>query len=115
LYSYSFQYHCNAGGWKNIPSDKQVCEFTPNTLIDCEIRARRESNSNNNNRNSEVATGSVTTSCPAGKHLLDIQKSILKTAYLVMNILPYLVETNLKRLFIQVMKVHFYFEGILFV
>jgi len=61
------QYNCNSGGWENIPSDKQVCEFTPNTLVNCEIRARRESNSNNN-KNSEVATISVTTPCPAGKY-----------------------------------------------
>jgi len=64
------QYNCNSGGWKNISSNKQVCGFTPNTLVNCEIRARRESNSKNN-RNSEVATGSVTTPCPAGKYLLD--------------------------------------------
>jgi len=51
------QYNCNSGGWKNIPSDKQVCEFTPNTLVNCEIRARRESNSNGN-KNSEIATDS---------------------------------------------------------
>jgi len=43
----------------------KVCGFTPNTLVNCEIRARRESNSNNN-QNSEVTTGSVTTPCPAG-------------------------------------------------
>jgi len=51
------QYNCNSGGWKNIPSDKQVCGFTPNTLANCEIRARRESNSNGN-KDSEVATDS---------------------------------------------------------
>jgi len=34
-------------------------------MVNCEIRARRESNSNN--KNSEMATGSVTTPCPAGK------------------------------------------------
>jgi len=62
----TFQYNCNAGGWKNIPSDNQVCGFTPNTLVNCKIRARRESNSNNI-RNSEVAAGSATTPCPAGK------------------------------------------------
>jgi len=62
----AFQYKCNAGGWKNIPSDKQVCEFTPNNLVNCEIRARRESNSNNS-RDSEVAADSVTTPCPTGK------------------------------------------------
>jgi len=66
------QYNCNSGGWRNIPSNKQVCGFTPNTLVNCEIRARRESNSNNN-RNSEVATHSVTTPCPAGKYLSDIE------------------------------------------
>jgi len=54
------QYSCNSGGWKNIPSDKQVCEFTPNTLVNCEIRARRESNSNGN-KDSEIATDSETT------------------------------------------------------
>jgi len=54
------QYNCNSGGWKNIPSDKQICEFTPNTLVNCEIRARRESNSNGN-KDSEVATDSETT------------------------------------------------------
>jgi len=68
----TFQYNCNSGDWKNIPSNKQVCEFTSNTLVNCEIRARRENNSNNN-RNSEVATDSVTTPCPAGKYLLDIE------------------------------------------
>jgi len=62
------QYNCNSGGWKNIPSEKQVCGFTQNTLVNCEIRARRESNSNNN-RNSEVATDSVTSPCPAGNLL----------------------------------------------
>jgi len=72
LLSYSFQYNCNSGGWKNIPSNKQVCEFISNTLVNCEIRARRESNSNNN-KNSEVATGSLTTPCPAGKYSLIIQ------------------------------------------
>jgi len=45
----------------------KVCEFTPNTLVNCQIRARRESNSNNN-QNSEVVAGSVTTPCPAGKY-----------------------------------------------
>jgi len=55
------QYNCNSGGaWKNIPSNKQVCEFTPNTLVDCEIRARRESNSNGN-KDSEIARDSETT------------------------------------------------------
>jgi len=71
------QYNCNSGGWKNIPSDKQVCELTPNTLINCDIRARREDNSNNN-RNSEVAMGSVTTPCPAGNYLSDIKKILLE-------------------------------------
>jgi len=70
------QYKCNTGGWKNIPSNKQVCGFTPNTLINCKIRARRESNSNNN-RNSAVATDSVTTPCPAGKYLFDIENVLL--------------------------------------
>jgi len=51
-----------------MPSNKQVCGLTPNTLVNCDIRARRESNSNNN-KNSEVATSSVTTPCPAGKYL----------------------------------------------
>jgi len=54
------QYNCNSGGWKSIPSDKQVCGFTPNTLVNCEIRARRESNSNGN-KDSEIATDSETT------------------------------------------------------
>jgi len=54
------QYDCKSGGWKNIPSDKQVCEFIPNTLVNCEIRARRESNSNGN-KDSETATDSETT------------------------------------------------------
>jgi len=40
--------------------NKLVCEFTPNTLINCEIRARRESNSNGN-KDSEIATDSETT------------------------------------------------------
>jgi len=54
------QYNCNSGGWKNIPSNKQVCEFTPNTLVSCEIRARRGSNSDGN-KDSEIATDSETT------------------------------------------------------
>jgi len=58
--NYNLQYNCNSSGWENIPSDKQVCEFTPNTLVNCEIRARRESNSNGN-KDSEVATDSETT------------------------------------------------------
>jgi len=45
-------------------------------MINCEIRARRESNSNNN-RTSEVATDSVTTPCPAGKYLLVIENVLL--------------------------------------
>jgi len=57
---YYLQYTCNSGGWKNIPLNKLVCEFTPNTLVNCEIRARRESNSNGN-KNSELATDSGTT------------------------------------------------------
>jgi len=65
------QYNCNSVGWKNIPSNKQVCGFTPNTLVNCEMRARRESSSNNN-QNSKVATGSVTTPCSAGNYLSDI-------------------------------------------
>jgi len=72
----SLQYNCNSGGWKNIPSDKQVCECTPNTLVNCEIRARRESNSNNN-QNSEVTANSVTTPCPAGKYLFDIVNNVI--------------------------------------
>jgi len=69
------QYNCNSGGWKNIQNLK-VCGFMPNTLVNCEIRARRESNSNNN-INSEVATHSVTTLCPAGKYLLNIENVLL--------------------------------------
>jgi len=65
------QYNCNSGGWKNIPNLK-VCGFTPNTLVNCEIRARRESNSNNN-QNSKVATASVATLCPVGNYLSDIE------------------------------------------
>jgi len=61
------QHNCNSGGWKNT-QNLMVCGFTPNSLVNCEIRARRESNTNNN-QYSEVATGSVTTSCPAGKYL----------------------------------------------
>jgi len=53
----AFQYNCNSGDWKNIPVTKELCGFTPNTLVNCEIRARRESNSND----------SMTTPCPAGK------------------------------------------------
>jgi len=63
LYFYLFkflQYNCNSGSWKNIPSNKQVCEFTPNTLVNCEIRARSESNFNGN-KDSETATHSETT------------------------------------------------------
>jgi len=64
------QYNCKSGGWKNIQNLK-VCGFTPNTMVNCEIRARRESNSDNN-QNSKVAAGSVTTPCPAGNYLSDI-------------------------------------------
>jgi len=60
------QYNCNSGGWNNIQNLK-VCGFTPNTLVNCEIRARRDSNSINN-QDSEVTTSSVTTPCPAGIH-----------------------------------------------
>jgi len=56
----NLQYNCNSGGWKNIPSNKQVCGFTPDTLVNCEIRARRESNSNGN-KYSEIAIDSETT------------------------------------------------------
>jgi len=69
------QYNCSSGDWKNFTTNQQylkVCGFTPNTLVNCDIRARRESNSNNN-RNSGVATGSVTTPCPTGKYLSDIE------------------------------------------
>jgi len=62
------QYNCNSGGWKNLPSNKKACGFTPNTLVNCEIRATRRNNANNN-QNSEVATDSVTTPCPAGKSI----------------------------------------------
>jgi len=54
------QYNCNSGGWKNIPSNKQVCGFTPNTLVNCEIKARRENNSDGN-KDSEIAADSETT------------------------------------------------------
>jgi len=80
------QYNCNSDGWKNIPSDKQVCEFTPNTLVNCEIRARRESNSNSN-KDSEIATDSETT-CNSKLLLLyaSCQYRLLKTKQSVQSI-----------------------------
>lgn len=43
-----------------MPSNKQVCEFIPNILVNCDIRARRGNNSNSN-KDSELATDSART------------------------------------------------------
>jgi len=47
-------------GWRAVPEDNLVCGFTPSTLVECEIRARREC-SCPGNRYSEVATDIVET------------------------------------------------------
>jgi len=45
-----------------VPDNKELCEYEPNELVTCDIRARRESNSQGN-RDSEMSTDSVTTDC----------------------------------------------------